>query len=179
MIEIRWHGRGGQGAVTASQLLAKACVNQGMYAQAFAMYGPERRGSPVVAFTRIDNETIEIRANIYEPDIVVVFDTLLMDVVDVTAGLKTRKTIILNTNSSPEELKQDFPNFNISTIDATQIALDTLGVPITNTVMLGSLIKTSGIVNLDNIIEVVLERFDKKNVQAVKEAYEKTKILEI
>ncbi|MCP8322867.1 MAG: 2-oxoacid:acceptor oxidoreductase family protein [Candidatus Methylarchaceae archaeon HK02M2] len=178
MIEIRWHGRGGQGAVTASQLLAKACVKEGLYAQAFAMFGPERRGSPVVAFTRIDKEPIEVRSNIYEPDIVVIFDTLLMDSVNVTSGLKPKGNMIINTHSSPQELKQDFPEFKISTVDATQIALKRLGVPITNTVLLGALVKTTGIVTLKNIEEVVLERFNIKNVEAVKEAFNKTLVLE-
>jgi len=178
MIEIRWHGRGGQGAVTAAQLLAKACVKEGLYAQAFAMFGPERRGSPVVAFTRIDKEPIEIRSNIYEPDIVVVFDTLLMESVDVTAGLKPKGIMIFNTHSSPQELKKNFPDFRVSTINATEIALKRLGVPITNTVMLGALVKMTGIVKLENIENVVLERFNIKNVEAVKEAFEKTLIPE-
>lgn len=178
MIEIRWHGRGGQGAVTATQLLAKACVKEGMYAQAFAMFGPERRGSPVVAFTRIDKEPIEVRSNIYEPDIVVVFDTLLMQSVDVKAGLKPGGTIIFNTQSSPKELEKDFPGFKIGAVNATEIALNRLGVPITNTVMLGALVKTTRIVDLENIEDVVLERFNVKNVEAVKEAFDKTLVLE-
>ncbi|MCP8316495.1 MAG: 2-oxoacid:acceptor oxidoreductase family protein [archaeon] len=179
MIEIRWHGRGGQGAVTATELLAKAAVKQGLKAQAFAMFGPERRGSPVVAFTRIDKEPIEVRSHIYEPDVVVTLDPTIMNIVDVSAGLKAKGTLVLNTKSSPLELKKTFSNFRIATVNATSIALQRLGVPITNTVMLGALAKATGIVKLSNVEKVVLERFNQMNVEAVREAFDKTIILEV
>jgi len=179
MIEIRWHGRGGQGAVTATELLAKAAVKQGLKAQAFAMFGPERRGSPVVAFTRIDKEPIEVRSHIYEPDVVVTLDPTIMNIVDISAGLKAKGTLVLNTKSSPLELKKTFSNFRIATVNATSIALQRLGVPITNTVMLGALAKATGIVKLSNVEKVVLERFNQMNVEAVREAFDKTTILEV
>ena len=179
MIEIRWHGRGGQGAVTATELLAKAAVKQGLKAQAFAMFGPERRGSPVVAFTRIDKEPIEVRSHIYEPDVVVTLDPTIMNIVDVSSGLKIKGTLVLNTKSSPKELKKSFPNFRIATVDATSIALQRLGVSITNTVMLGALLKAIGIVKLSNVEKAVLERFNQINVEAVREAFDKTITLEV
>ncbi len=179
MIEIRWHGRGGQGAVTATELLAKAAVKQGLKAQAFAMFGPERRGSPVVAFTRIDKEPIEVRSHIYEPDVVVTLDPTIMNIVDVSSGLKIKGTLVLNTKFSPQELKKSFPNFRIATVDATSIALQRLGVSITNTVMLGALLKAIGIVKLSNVEKAVLERFNQINVEAVREAFDKTITLEV
>jgi len=179
MIEIRWHGRGGQGAVTATELLAKAAVKQGLKAQAFAMFGPERRGSPVVAFTRIDKEPIEVRSHIYEPDVVVTLDPTIMHIVDVSSGLKIKGTLVLNTKFSPQELKKSFPNFRIATVDATSIALQRLGVSITNTVMLGALLKAIGIVKLSNVEKAVLERFNQINVEAVREAFDKTITLEV
>ncbi|MCP8307458.1 MAG: 2-oxoacid:acceptor oxidoreductase family protein [archaeon] len=179
MIEIRWHGRGGQGAVTATELLAKAAVKQGLKAQAFAMFGPERRGSPVVAFTRIDKEPIEVRSHIYEPDIVVTLDPTIINIVDVSAGLKPKGTLVINSKFSPKELKKSFSNFRISAVDATSIALQRLGVPITNTVMLGALVKATKIVELSNVEKVVLERFNQINVEAVREAFDKTITLEV
>jgi pyruvate ferredoxin oxidoreductase gamma subunit len=179
MIEIRWHGRGGQGAVTATELLAKAVVKQGLYAQAFAMFGPERRGSPVVAFTRVDKEPIEVRSHIYEPDIVIILDPTIMNIVDVSAGLKPKGTIVINSKFSPKKLKKSFPNFRIATVDATSIALHRLSAPITNTVMLGALVKATKIVELNNVEKVVLERFNQINAEAVREAFDKTMVLEV
>ncbi|MGB9659479.1 MAG: 2-oxoacid:acceptor oxidoreductase family protein [Nitrososphaerales archaeon] len=178
MIEIRWHGRGGQGAVTATELLAKAAVKQGLNAQAFAMFGPERRGSPVVAFTRIDKEPIEVRSHIYEPDIVVALDPTIINIVDISTGLKPKGTLVINSKSSPKELKKSFPNFRIATVDATSIALKRLGVPITNTVMLGALVRATKIVELSNVEKVVFDRFNQINVEAVKEAFNETVMLE-
>ncbi|MCP8309394.1 MAG: 2-oxoacid:acceptor oxidoreductase family protein [archaeon] len=179
MCSVLKYGRGGQGAVTATELLAKAAVKQGLKAQASAMFGPERRGSPVVAFTRIDKEPIEVRAHIYEPDIVVTLDPTIMNIVDVSAGLKAKGTLVLNTKSFPQELKKTFTNFRISTVNATSIALQKLGVPITNTVMLGAIVKATKIVKLSNVEKVVLERFNQINVEAVREAFDKTITLEV
>ncbi|MEM3383048.1 MAG: 2-oxoacid:acceptor oxidoreductase family protein [Nitrososphaerales archaeon] len=179
MIEIRWHGRGGQGAVTATELLAKAAIKQGLYAQAFAMFGPERRGSPVVAFNRIDKEPIEVRSHVYEPDVIIVLDPLIIKIIDVTAGLKPKGTLIINSKSSPKELSELFPNFRIAVVDATSIALQRLNVPITNTVMLGAFAKAKSVVDISNIEKVVLERFDQLNVEALREAFDKTIVLEV
>lgn len=176
MIEIRWHGRGGQGAVTGAELLAKAAVKQGLYAQAFAMYGPERRGSPVIAFTRIDKEPIEVRSHIYEPDIVAVLDPSLMKVMDVTTGMKPAGTLVVNTTTKAQELKRAHSSFRIGAVDATSIALRVLKVSVTNTAMLGALVKATGIVDLENVEQSVLERFNPANVDVVKETYEMTEV---
>ena len=170
MIEIRFHGRGGQGAVTAAEILAKAAFEDGKYAQAFPHFGVERRGAPVMAFTRIDDKPIRIRYQIYEPDYVVVLDDGLMDVVDVFSGLHVNGSVIVNTNK--EKAAKD----NVSNIDATGIALNKLGVPIVNTVMLGAFSKESGEVSLDSIIKVIGETFPsklgEKNAVAAKVAYD-------
>ena len=142
MIEIRFHGRGGQGAVTSAEMLALAAIGEGKYAQAFPSFGPERRGAPVVAFCRIDDKPIRIRANIYEPDLVVVLDASLLKIVNVASGLKPNGILVTNTKEAPEKVKEDLKLKNrLAAVDATKIALEILGLPITNTTMLGSLIK--------------------------------------
>src|SRR3972149_7143976 len=135
MIEIRFHGRGGQGAVTSAELLALAAIGEGKYAQAFPSFGPERRGAPVVAFCRIGDERIRIRANIYEPDLVVVLDASLLKVVKVAAGLKPEGILVTNTKLAPEamnKMKSDMGIKNrVAAVDATKIAMEVLGLPIT------------------------------------------------
>ncbi|MDR0900868.1 MAG: pyruvate ferredoxin oxidoreductase subunit gamma [Methanobrevibacter sp.] len=171
MIEIRFHGRGGQGAVTAAEILAKAAFEDGNYSQAFPFFGVERRGAPVMAFTRIDDKPIQIRYQVYEPDYVVVLDDGLLDVVDVFSGLKNKENIIINSKS-----KETVERGQGSFIDATGVALDNLGVPIVNTVMLGSFAKKSGEVSLDSIIKVIKETFPgtmgDKNSKACEIAYD-------
>jgi len=135
MYEVRFHGRGGQGAVTAANILAIAAVKQGFYAQSFPYFGVERRGAPVQAFTRIDDKKIDIRMNVYNPDAVVVLDPSLMDVIDVTEGLKEGGIIVINTSKNPEDFK--LGDFKIATVDATKIALEhklgSMAAPIVNT----------------------------------------------
>ena len=131
MHEIRIHGRGGQGAVSAAELLARAAFKDGKYSQAFPYFGVERRGAPVQAFCRIDDRFIRMRQNVYEPDCVIVLDSTLLDVVDVEQGLKENGLVVLNTRKRVDRK-------NVKTIDATSIALETLGRPIVNTVMLGA-----------------------------------------
>ena len=128
MIEIRWHGRGGQGAKTASLLLADAAFNTGKYIQGFPEYGPERMGAPITAYNRISNEPITIHSNIYEPDYVVVVDDTLLDAVDVTAGLKETGAIVINTIKTPDEVKSKLKNYagEVYVVDARKISLDTL-----------------------------------------------------
>ena len=128
MIEIRWHGRGGQGAKTASLLLADAAFNTGKYIQGFPEYGPERMGAPITAYNRISDTPITIHSNIYEPDYVVVVDDTLLDSVDVTAGLKESGAVVINTTKNPEEIKSKIKGYNgeIYTIDARKISLETL-----------------------------------------------------
>ncbi len=175
MIEVRFHGRGGQGVVTSANLLAIAAFKEGKYCQAFPFFGTERRGAPVVSFARIHNEFIRTREQIYNPDYVVVLDPTLLDVVDVTEGLKDNGMIIINTNKKVD-LKT---KARVKTVDATAIALEIIGEPFVNTPMIGALVGVTQIVKLDSLAEAVKERFPeeiaKKNIEAVKKTYEKIK----
>jgi pyruvate ferredoxin oxidoreductase gamma subunit len=149
LIEIRWHGRGGQGAKTASLLLADAAFNTGKYIQGFPEYGPERMGAPITAYNRISDNPITIHSNIYEPDYVVVVDDTLLQAVDVTAGLKTNGAIIINTTKEYQELKPFLNNYDGSVycIDARKISIDALGRYFPNTPMLAAIVKVSGIMS--------------------------------
>ncbi|MCX8182002.1 MAG: 2-oxoacid:acceptor oxidoreductase family protein [Candidatus Methanomethyliaceae archaeon] len=182
MLEIRWHGRGGQGSVTAAEILATAAINEGKYSQAFAAFGPERRGAPVLAFTRIDDNEILLRTQIYEPDIVVVLDHHLSEGDDVGEGLKNGGIIVLNSTYPPEKYAKKFPNARrVATVDATGIAIKELGTPVTNTAILGALVKATGIVKLESVEEVIRERIkthSEKNVAAVRSAFAETKIFD-
>lgn len=148
LIEIRWHGRGGQGAKTASLLLADAAFNTGKYIQGFPEYGPERMGAPITAYNRIGNTPIRIHSNIYEPDYVVVVDDSLLEAVDVTAGLKPDGAIVINTTKSGNELKPLLNGYtgDVYTIDARKISLETLGKYFPNTPMLATIVKVSGVI---------------------------------
>ena len=148
LIEIRWHGRGGQGAKTASLLLADAAFNTGKYIQGFPEYGPERMGAPITAYNRISNTPIRIHSNIYEPDYVVVVDDSLLEAVDVTAGLKPDGAIVINTTKSGNELKPLLNGYtgDVYTIDARKISLETLGKYFPNTPMLAAIVKVSGVI---------------------------------
>jgi pyruvate ferredoxin oxidoreductase gamma subunit len=184
MIEIRWHGRGGQGAVTSAEILAEAAISEGKYAQAFPSFGPERRGAPVLAFNRINaNQQIRIRSSVTEPDVVVVLDPGLMSVVNVTSGLKTGGIVIVNTTKSPQQIKDEFKiDSSVATIAATRIALATLGVPITNTTMIGAVIKATEAVKIDSVFDPIRRRFGRladKNIEAMKKAYIETVIEEL
>jgi len=198
MIEIRFHGRGGQGAVTAVTLLAMALAKENKYVLAFPFYGVERRGAPVTAYARIDERPVRERSMIKNPDIVVVIDETLVRYpkleregkqaapkVDVVGGLKENGWLIINTSKSPEEVADlmDNPLFKIATVDATEISIKYgLGPkmePIPNMPMLGALVKATNIVKLESIIESIKERppgNPDNNIAAVKEAYEKTKV---
>ncbi len=181
MIEIRFHGRGGQGAVTSAELLALAAIQEGKYAQAFPSFGPERRGAPVVAFCRISDEPIRIRANIYEPDIVVVLDASLLKIVNVAAGLKPDGLIVTTSKESPEKVKELLKVGNrIGVVNAAKIALEILGLPITNTTMLGSVVKASGLVKKESFVQPFKERFGRiaeKNIAAFEQAYQQTVVV--
>lgn len=148
LIEIRWHGRGGQGAKTASLLLADAAFNTGKYIQGFPEYGPERMGAPITAYNRIGNTPIRIHSNIYEPDYVVVVDDSLLEAVDVTAGLKPDGAIVINTTKIGNELKPLLNGYtgDVYTIDARKISLETLGKYFPNTPMLAAIVKVSGVI---------------------------------
>ena len=178
MIEIRFHGRGGQGAVTSAEMLALAAIGEGKYAQAFPSFGPERRGAPVVAFCRIDEKPIKIRANISEPDLVVVLDASLLKIVNVAAGLKPNGVLVTNTKEDPVKVKETLKIKNrLAAVDATKIATEILKLPITNTTMLGALIKAWEVVKKDSFIHPLEERFGRiaaKNIAAFERAYQDT-----
>ena len=177
MIEIRIHGRGGQGAVIASKVLAAAVFQEGKYAQSFPAFGVERRGAPVMAFTRIDDQPVRIRCQIYEPDHIVVLDPTLIEAVDVTAGLKEGGWILINSERDPTAF--DLPaRYRVATVDASSIAIKyRLGpktAPIVNTAILGAFARTTGIVSLEALAQAVREAVPLKpdeNVAATKEAY--------
>jgi pyruvate ferredoxin oxidoreductase gamma subunit len=149
LTEIRWHGRGGQGAKTASLLLADAAFNTGLYVQGFPEYGPERMGAPITAYNRISDERITVHSNIYEPDYVVVVDDSLLNSVPVTNGLKESGAIIINTQKTPDEIREKLNGYNgkVCTIDARSISIDCLGAYFPNTPMLAAVIKVSGIMD--------------------------------
>lgn len=180
MLEIRLHGRGGQGAVTSAELFAEAAINEGKYAQAFPSFGPERRGAPVKAFIRVDDEPIRLRNEVEEPDVVVVLDPTLSSVVNVVEGLKEDGLVIVNTSKSPSEVKKEYCIENrVATVNATKIATETLGRPIANTTMIGVLVKTTGLIDIGSLREVFIHRFGKlgeKNFAACQRAYHETEV---
>ncbi|MBW2558266.1 MAG: pyruvate ferredoxin oxidoreductase subunit gamma [Deltaproteobacteria bacterium] len=180
MIEIRWHGRGGQGAVTSVETLALAAIGEGQYAQGFPSFGPERRGAPVAAFNRIDDKKIRVRSGIYNPDVVIVLDASLMVLVNVAEGLNPEGTLIVNTAKSPEEVKTETGfKGTVATVDASKIAREEMGVPITNTTMIGAAIKATGLVKIESVKEPLKKRFGKiaqKNINAMERAYKELKI---
>ncbi len=164
MVEIRWHCRGGQGAKTASLLLADAAFNTGKYIQGFPEYGPERMGAPITAYNRISDEPITVHSNIYEPDYVVVVDETLIEAVDVTAGLSEKGAIVVNTQKSPDEIRGSLKGYKgkVCTIDARTISVDCLGKYFPNTPMLAAIIKVSGIMDVDEFIKDMEESFKHK-----------------
>ncbi len=164
MIEIRWHGRGGQGAKTASLLLADAAFNTGKYIQGFPEYGPERMGAPITAYNRISDEPITIHSNIYYPDYVVVVDDTLLESVDVTAGLKEDGAILINTTKPADVLRKELKGYegDVYTLDARKISLETLGRYFPNTPMLAGIVKISGIMTDDELIEDMKGSFKHK-----------------
>ena len=184
MIEIRWHGRGGQGAKTASLLLADAAFNTGKYIQGFPEYGPERMGAPITAYNRISDTIIRTHSNIYEPDYVVVVDDTLVSSVDVTKGLKDNGAILINTSKDIKELKKDLKGYKgkIYTIDASKISLECLKANFPNTAMLSAIVKITGIMTKDELLKNMEESFKHKfarkpeviapNMEAIKRAYD-------
>ncbi|MFH0949086.1 MAG: pyruvate ferredoxin oxidoreductase subunit gamma [Candidatus Aenigmatarchaeota archaeon] len=172
MIEVRIHGRGGQGIVTTSELLAVAAFNDGKFSQAFPKFGPERSGSPVESYCRIDTKPIEIRSQIYEPDFLVVMDSSLFDVINVSSGLKPEGVIIMNSKNNIQ-----IKPFRTVSIDATSIATEIFDRPIVNTIMLGAFAKISGCISMESIEKALNERFSnaKKNIEAVRRAYNECK----
>jgi len=183
LIEIRWHGRGGQGGVTSAELVARAAINEGRYGQAFPSFGPERRGAPVLSFVRVSTkQPIRMRMEITEPDVVVVLDPGLLPIVNVVSGLKPEGIAVVNTRKSPEQIRQEFGiHWTLATVDATKIARELLGVTITNTTMVGALLRATDVVKLESLFEPLQHRFGRlaeRNINAMKRAYEETMIKE-
>ena len=164
LIEIRWHGRGGQGAKTASLLLADAAFNTGKYIQGFPEYGPERMGAPITAYNRISDTPITIHSNIYEPDYVVVVDDTLLTSVPVTAGLKKDGAIVINTTKKPEQLKELLKGYEgaVYTIDARKISEEALGKYFPNTPMLAAIVKVAGVMTDEELLEDMKTSFKHK-----------------
>jgi len=185
LIEIRWHGRGGQGVVTAGKLLAETALGMDQYIQAFPDYGPERQGAPIRAYTRMSPEPIRIHSQVEEPDIVLVLDPTLLQTVDVTEGLKPDGTLLVNTPLSPQKVRDQlgWKTGKVFTVDASHIAIDELGREITNTPMLGALAAALGHFSVDQLAEEVRRNFGKKmrpeiveaNVRAVLRAAQELK----
>jgi 2-oxoacid:acceptor oxidoreductase gamma subunit (pyruvate/2-ketoisovalerate family) len=181
MIEVRFHGRGGQGAQVASKVLAVAFFHQGFYVQSFPAFGVERRGAPVMAFLRVDQMPIQLRVNIYTPDHIIVLDPTLIEAIDVTSGLKSNGWMLINSGHLPDAF-DSFKNFQVATVDATSIALrNSLGSrtnPIVNTAILGAFSKITGLVGIDSIALAIREEVPIKkgeNTKAAREAYEEVK----
>lgn len=187
VVEIRWHGRGGQGAKTASLLLADAAFNTGKFIQGFPEYGPERMGAPITAYNRISDERLSIHCNIYEPDYVAVVDDSLIGSVDVIEGLKETGAIIVNSNKSPNEIKKKLNNYNgkVYTIDARTISVETLGRYFPNTPMLAAVVKVSRVMEekvfLADMVNSFKHKFAKKpemvegNIKALERSMQEVK----
>ena len=182
MLEFRWHGRGGQGAWTASELLARTAIAEGKYIQSFPEFGPERMGAPVTAFTRISAEPIRLHCAVYDPDVVVVLDNTLLKTVPVTSGInQDDDVIIINSTEEPAKVRNDLKIKigKVWTVPATEIALRILGAPITNTALLGAVAKATNVVTLEGIEKTVKGRFKpdlaEKNFAVIKEAYTEAK----
>lgn len=188
LLEIRWHARGGQGAKTASTLLAETSMAAGKYVQGFPEYGPERMGAPMKAYNRIGDIPITIHSNVENPDVVMVLDPTLVGPVDVTEGIKPDGIIIINTTLSPEEVKQKLGSdkFKVATVDASGIAMDCIGRDIPNTPMMGALLKLVEILPFEEFVERMKEDLTVKfrgresivegNIQAIRRAYEEVKL---
>lgn len=186
LIEIRWHARAGQGAVTAAKLVAETALSQGRYMQAMPEYGPERTGAPLKAYTRVCDEPIEVHNNIVNPQIVVVLDETLLDIEDVTTGIKEDGTIVLNSRMAPKEAREKLgvgEGIVVATVDASGIAMDTIGRNIPNTPIVAALSKVTGVVPIDSLVEHLKTSFAKKfsqevidaNLESVHRAYEEVR----
>jgi pyruvate ferredoxin oxidoreductase gamma subunit len=182
LTEIRWHGRGGQGVVTAGKLLAETALGTGQYFQAFPDYGPERMGAPIRAFTRLSSRPIRIHSQIDRPDVVLVLDPTLLGTVSVTEGLKDGGILLVNTSMSPAEIREatGFHTGRVFTVDASHIAIEEMGREITNTPMLGAFAQATGIFEIEDLVEQLRDWFGKKlapqaveaNVRALERAAE-------
>lgn len=175
MLEIRIHGRGGQGSVTLAELLAEAAYYSGKFAQAFPNFGVERRGAPVTAYVRLADKFIRLRSQVYTPDFLIVQDAGLLDGVDVFAGAKNGAIILINTTKPASEFKAP-KRVAVKTIAATELGTEILGRPIINTIMLGAFAKLSGLIKMSAVEKAIGERFDQelaqKNIEAAKKGFD-------
>jgi pyruvate ferredoxin oxidoreductase gamma subunit len=182
LTEIRWHGRGGQGAVTAAKMVAELALGERKYFQAFPEYGPERSGAPIVAFTRVSDDPIQVYSGVEHPGIVVVLDPTLLGVVDVTKGAPDDAIVLVNSEMSPADLRQHYhiEGHRVFTVPATRIAAETIKRPIPNTPMVGALTRITGLFPIDDVVEFLRAEFGKKfppkvvegNIQAITRSYE-------
>ena len=185
LTEIRWHGRGGQGAVTAAKMVAELALGEGKFFQAFPEYGPERSGAPIVAFTRVSDAPIQVYSGVEHPQIVVVLDSSLLKIVDVVKGAPADAIVLVNSSRSPAQLRKDtgFKGHRLYTIDATRIAVETIKRPIPNTPMVGALTRITGLFNVDDVVTFLREDFGKKfppkvvegNIAAITRSYEEVR----
>ena len=178
MHQIRFHGRGGQGVVTAAELIAIAAFNDGHFAQAFPSFGVERTGAPIEAFARIDDQPIRTREHVYEPNVLIVQDSSLVGTVDVTKGADDKTLVIINSAKDKQEIKLPIPDKNLFVIDATKIAMEEIGKNIVNTVILGAFAKATGLVTLESLKKAIEQKFSAKskslvdkNIAAITRAY--------
>ena len=185
-IEIRWHGRGGQGTVTAAKVLADACLSSGKNVQAFPEYGPERAGAPLRAYNRISSKPLRLHCPVSHPNIVAVMDATLIESIDVTEGTPDDAIFLVNTHKSPEEIRKKLKlkdTQKVFTVDASKIALETIGRPLPNSCMLGALAKASGIVDFQTLLDDVKASFGGKfsekiitaNLEATRRGYEEVR----
>jgi len=187
LTEIRWHGRGGQGAKTASLLLADVAFNTGMQVQGFPEYGPERMGAPITAYNRISTDPIRVHSNIYQPDYVVVVDETLLDTVDVTSGLNKKGAIVINSPKAGEELREKLHGYTgkVYTVDARKISMETLGRYFPNSPMLAAIVKVSGVMEQDKFMDEMKASYKHKfahkpqviegNMKALEMAFQEVK----
>lgn len=182
-MEIRWHGRGGQGTVTAAKVFADACLSGGRFVQAFPEYGPERAGAPLRAFTRIGDRELRLHCPVTEPNIVVVVDATLLDSINITDGAPDNAAFIINSAKDPKELRSKLkakPGQKVFTVDATKIAVETIGRPMPNAPLIGTVTKVSGLISIESALEDVKKSFGKKfsqkiidgNIEATRRGYE-------
>lgn len=185
MIEIRWHGRGGQGAKTVAEFLALVALNEGKYSQGFPEYGPERSGAPLKGYTRISSGPIKMHSAIYKPDIVLVLDPSLLESIDVCEGLKEGGLVIINTTRTGDDLRKQFPVLEgkkLWTLDADQISTDEIGRAMPNMPLLGALVKAAEVVKLESVTADIQKEFSRKfsprvvegNIRAIERAYQET-----
>ncbi|MDK2373233.1 MAG: 2-oxoacid:acceptor oxidoreductase family protein [Candidatus Korarchaeota archaeon] len=185
LIEIRWHGRGGQGAVLASRIVAKAAFLEGKWSQAFPFFGAERRGAPVMAFTRVSGSPIRLRSQIYEPDILVLLDPMFLNLEVAWRGVKPDTIVVMNVPEDPAEIFLPKRVRRLATVDATAISMElglkVAGLPVPNSAMVGALVKATGIVGLESAessVKAMMKRLTDVNLEALKRAHEETKVID-